>query len=242
MLKDKVALVTGGSRGIGRAIVIKMAEQGADVAIVFSDDDSAAKETALMASAFGGRAEIFKCDVSDFNAAKETVDAVKNVFETIDILVNNAGVTADGLIMSMKEDAFDKVIEVNLKGAFNMTKHITPVFVKKRSGRIINITSIAGIIGNAGQANYAASKAGLIGLTKSVARELASRNICCNAIAPGFIETSMTEGIGSPLMEKIPLGRVGLPREVASLAAFLASDEASYITGDIIRIDGGLAI
>ena len=242
LLKDKIALITGGSRGIGRAIALKMAEQGADVAIIFSGDETAAAASAAAAAECGVRAETFKCDVSDFSAAKETVDAVKAAFGTVDILVNNAGVTADGLIMSMKEDAFDKVVDINLKGAFNMTRHITPILVKKRSGCIINISSIAGLIGNAGQANYAASKAGLIGLTKAVARELASRNICCNAIAPGFIQTSMTEDVESPLMERIPLGRVGLPEEVAALAAFLASNEASYITGEVIRIDGGLAI
>ena len=242
LLRDKVALITGGSRGIGRAIAIKMAEQGADVAIVFSGDEAAADEAVQRAREHGAKAEAFKCDISDFNVVKETVEAVKTAFGTIDILVNNAGVTADGLIIAMKEDAFDRVLDVNLKGAFNMTRHVTPILVKKRYGRIINISSIAGVIGNPGQANYAASKAGLIGLTKSVARELASRNICCNAIAPGFIQTAMTDGLESPLMDKIPLGRVGLPEEVASLAAFLASDEAAYITGEVIRIDGGLAI
>jgi len=162
------------------------------------------------------------------------------MFGTIDILINNAGVTRDGLIMTMKEEAFDSVIDVNLKGAFNMIRHCAPFFVKKRSGKIINISSVAGIMGNAGQVNYSASKAGLIGLTKSVARELAPRNICCNAIAPGFIETDMTEGIGegNPLMAAVPLGRVGLPEEVAELAAFLCG--AGYITGEVIRIDGGL--
>ena len=188
------------------------------------------------------RAEAFQCDVTDFAAVKETVEAVKKSFDTIDILVNNAGITRDGLIMAMKEEAFDDVIDVNLKGAFNMIRHCTPIFVRKRSGGIINISSIAGIIGNAGQANYSASKAGLIGLTKSVARELASRNVRCNAIAPGFIETDMTAGIGpdNPLMASIPLGRPGLPEEVAELAAFLCG--ASYITGEVIRIDGGMAI
>ena len=242
MLKGKVALITGGSRGIGRAVALGMARQGADVAIVYSGSESAAEETAAAVREHGVIAEAYKCDVSDFVAAKETVGAVLTRFGTIDILVNNAGITADGLLLTMKEDAFDKVVNVNLKGAFNMTKHAAPTFVKKRSGRIINISSIAGLIGNTGQVNYAASKAGVIGLTKSVAKELAPRNVCCNAIAPGFIETGMTAGVSSPLRDMIPLGRIGLPGEVAALAVFLASDEAAYITGEVIRVDGGLAI
>ena len=242
MLNDKVALITGGNRGIGRAITLKMAQQRANVAIVYSGNAEMAEETAMSAREYGVIAESFKCDVSDFTAVKETVAAVKARFGTIDILVNNAGVTADGLLLTMKEDAFDTVVDINLKGTFNMTRHIVPIFVKKRSGRIINISSIAGLTGNPGQVNYAASKAGVIGITKSAAKELASRNICCNAIAPGFIETGMIAGVNSHLMEMIPLGRVGLPEEVAALAVFLASDEAAYITGEVIRIDGGLAI
>ncbi len=244
MLKGKTALVTGASRGIGRAIALKFAEEGADIAVLYAGNAEKAREVAAKAAEYGVKAQAFQCDVSDFAAAAQTVDAVKNAFGTIDILVNNAGITKDGLVMSMKEEAFDSVIATNLKGAFNMIRHCTPVFVRRRSGRIINISSVAGLLGNPGQANYAASKAGLVGLTKSVARELASRGITCNAIAPGFIQTDMTENItqDNPLMSRIPLGRVGQPEEVAALAAFLASDAAGYITGEVIRVDGGLAM
>jgi len=242
MLKGQVALVTGASRGIGRSVALKLASLGADVALVYAGSAGKAAEVCEKARELGVRAEVFQCDVSDFTAAKEMAEAVKQSFGTVDILINNAGITRDGLIMTMKEDAFDSVIDINLKGAFNMIRHCASIFVKKRYGKIINISSVAGIMGNAGQANYSASKAGLIGLTKSVARELSSRNVCCNAIAPGFINTDMTEDIGkdNPLMAAIPLGRPGLPEEVAELAAFLCS--ADYITGEVIRIDGGLAI
>jgi len=241
-LASQVALVTGASRGIGRAIALKLASLGADIAIIYAGRADKAAEACEQAHESGVRAQAFQCDVSDFSASKKTVEAVKQAFGTIDILVNNAGITRDGLILSMKEDAFDGVIAVNLKGAFNMIRHCAPIFIKKRAGKIVNISSVAGIIGNAGQANYSASKAGLIGLTKSVARELASRNICCNAIAPGFIETDMTEGIGesNALRAAIPLGRTGSPEEVADLAAFLCG--AGYITGEVIRIDGGLGM
>ena len=240
-LLDKVALITGASRGIGRAIAVELASRGVNVAVIYSGNAEAAAQTCGDIRALSVRAEAYQCDVSDFAAAKETVEAVKDAFGTIDILVNNAGITKDGLLMSMKESAFDDVIDVNLKGAFNMTRHCSPIFVRNRSGKIINISSIAGIMGNAGQANYSASKAGLIGLTKATARELASRNICCNAVAPGFIETDMTADISTdnPLFSAIPLGRAGLPKEVAELVAFLCS--ADYITGEVIRIDGGLA-
>ena len=242
MISGKVALITGASRGIGRAVALKLASCGADVAVIYAGNADKASEVCKAARESGVRAEMFRCDVSDFTAAKETVEAVKHAFGTIDILINNAGITRDGLIMTMKEDAFDSVVDVNLKGAFNMIRHCAAIFVKKRGGKIINISSVAGLIGNAGQTNYSASKAGLIGLTKSVARELASRNICCNAVAPGFIETDMTESIGpdNALMAAIPLGRAGLPEEVAELTAFLC--RADYITGEVIRIDGGLAI
>jgi len=242
MLDGKTALITGASRGIGKAIVLKLASMGADIAVVYAGSADKASEVCDLARGFGVRAEAFQCDVSGFTAAQETVDAVKQAFGTVDILINNAGITQDGLILTMKEDAFDSVIDVNLKGAFNMIRHCAPIFLRKRSGKIVNISSVAGVIGNAGQANYSASKAGLIGLTKSVARELASRNVCCNAIAPGFIKTDMTEDLSkdNPLLTAIPLGRVGTPEEVAELAAFLCS--ADYITGQVMCIDGGLAI
>jgi 3-oxoacyl-[acyl-carrier protein] reductase len=244
MLHGKVALVTGASRGIGRAIALKLASLGADVAVVYAGNAEKAGEVAARAREYGVRAEIFQCDVADFSAVKKTVDAVKEKLGPVDILVNNAGVTKDGLIMNMKEEAFDEVVGTNLKGAFNMIRHCSPMFVKKKSGKIINISSAAGLLGNPGQTNYAASKAGLIGLTKSVARELASRGVCCNAIAPGFIRTDMTENIPGdhPLMAGIPMGRMGSPEDVAELAAFLAQDCSSYITGEVIRIDGGLAM
>jgi 3-oxoacyl-[acyl-carrier protein] reductase len=244
MLNGKTALITGASRGIGRAIALKLASLGADIAVVYAGNTDKAEEVAAGARGYGVRAETFQCNVADFDAVKATVDAVKSKLGPVDILVNNAGITKDGLVMNMKEAAFDDVVDTNLKGAFNMIRHCSPMFVKKRSGKIINITSVAGLIGNPGQANYAASKAGLIGLTKSVARELASRGICCNAIAPGFIQTDMTENIteGNPLMASIPLGRMGSPEEIAELTAFLAQDCANYITGEVIRIDGGLAM
>ena len=244
MLSGKIALITGASRGIGRAIALKLAGLGADIAIVYAGNNEKAQEVVSLAHGSGVRAEAFKCDVSDFTAVKEMVDDIKNKLGAVDILVNNAGITKDGLIMNMKEETFDEVVDINLKGAFNMIRHCSPMFIRRKSGKIINISSVAGLIGNAGQANYAASKAGLIGLTKSVARELASRNITCNAIAPGFIQTDMTDNITSdnPLMTSIPLGRVGLPEEIAELAAFLAQDCANYITGEVIRIDGGLAM
>jgi 3-oxoacyl-[acyl-carrier protein] reductase len=244
VLNGKVALITGASRGIGRAIALKLAALGADIAVIYAGNEEKANEVCLAARGMNVRAEAFRCDVSNFEEAKQTVEAVKNTLGPVDILVNNAGVTKDGLIISMKEEAFDLVMDTNLKGAFNMIRHCCPMFLKKRSGKIINITSVSGLMGNAGQANYSASKAGLIGLTKSVARELASRNVCCNAIAPGFIQTEMTENVepGSPLLTGIPLGRMGMPEEIAELAAFLAQDGSNYITGEVIRIDGGLAM
>lgn len=242
MLKGKTALITGASRGIGAAIALKFASLGADIAIVYAGNEEAANKVTADCLAFGVRAEAYKCDVSDFEAAKNTVAAVKASFNRVDILVNNAGITRDGLIAMMKEEDFDAVIGINLKGAFNMIRHCTPLFIRARSGTIINISSVAGLMGNPGQVNYSASKAGLIGLTKSVARELASRNVTCNAIAPGFIQTDMTKDIGAAneLAASIPLKRMGTAEEVAEAAAFLAA--SSYITGEVIRVDGGLAM
>ena len=245
MLKGKKALITGASRGIGRAIAIEFAKQGADVAIVYAGNEAAAEETKAECLKYEVNAVTYKCDVADFEATKETVTQVKKEFGTIDILVNNAGVTRDGLVAMMKEADFDTVIDTNLKGTFNMIKHCTPIFIRNKGGKIINISSVSGIMGNAGQANYSASKAGVIGLTKAVARELAARNINCNAIAPGFISTDMTKDLNADnnaLLGSIPLGRVGEPQDIADMAAFLASDKASYITGEVIRVDGGMAI
>ena len=244
MLNGKIALITGASRGIGKAIALKFASLGADIAVIYSGNEDKALEVCNEARQMGVRAEAFRCDVSNFEETRMTVDAVKNTLGSVDILVNNAGITRDGLILSMKEDAFDQVLDTNLKGTFNMIKHCSPMFLKKRSGKIINISSVAGLIGNPGQANYSASKAGVIGLTKSVARELASRNVCCNAIAPGLIQTEMTKNLanGNPLLTNVPLGRMGKPEEIAELAAFLAQDISNYITGEVIRIDGGLAM
>jgi 3-oxoacyl-[acyl-carrier protein] reductase len=243
MLSGKVAIVTGASRGIGRAIALRFARAGADVAVVYAGSDGKADEVCKEASGFGVRAGMFKCDVGDFGAVKETVDAVAGLFGTVDILVNNAGVTRDGLIIAMKESAYDAVMDTNLKGAFNMIRHCAPIFVKRRGGKIVNISSVAGITGNPGQSNYSASKAGIIGLTRTVARELASRSVCCNAIAPGLIETDMSEKIREDgrILSAIPMGRAGLPEEVAELALFLSGRVSDYITGEVIRIDGGLA-
>jgi 3-oxoacyl-[acyl-carrier protein] reductase len=244
MLKGKVALVTGASRGIGRAIALKFASLGADVAVVYAGSSEKADQVCRQCRDMGVRAEAFQCDVSDFDAVKQTVKTVKEQLGTVNILVNNAGITRDGLLAMMKEKDFDDVLSTNLKGTFNMIRQVAPILIKNKGGRIINISSVAGIMGNAGQVNYSASKAGVIGITKSVARELAARNICCNAIAPGFIATDMTQNFtdADPLVAGIPLGRMGKPEEVAELAAFLASDSAGYITGEVIRVDGGIAM
>lgn len=246
MLNGKIALVTGASRGIGRAISLELARQGADVALVYAGNTEAASSAAEEIRSLGVRASAFQCDVADHAAVKEMVAAVLATFGGIDILVNNAGVTRDGLLLTMKEQDFDVVLDTNLKGAYNVLRYVAPHFVKKRSGRVINISSVAGLMGNAGQVNYAAAKAGLVGLTKSAAKELASRNITVNAVAPGFIATDMTQGLPDTakeaLLGAIPLKRMGTADEVASLVAFLAGPAAAYITGTVIRVDGGLAM
>ena len=241
-MKGKVAIITGGSRGIGAAIVRRLAAEGADIALIYAGSAEAAQALCTeVAEKCGVKAVSYQCNVADFDAAKETVTAIKKEFGTVHILVNNAGITKDGLIAMMRESAFDDVISVNLKGAFNMIRHCTPLFIRNRGGAIINISSVTGIMGNAGQANYAASKAGLIGLTKSVARELAPKGVTCNAVAPGFIDTDMTKELhDSPLAATIPLGRMGEPHEVADAVVFLA--KATYITGETIKIDGGIAM
>ncbi|HCT89878.1 MAG TPA: 3-oxoacyl-[acyl-carrier-protein] reductase [Lachnospiraceae bacterium] len=242
MLKGKVAVVTGGSRGIGRAIAEKFASLGADVAVVYAGNAEAAAEVCRVCSRkYGVKAKSYCCDVSDFEAVKETVTAVKEDFGTVHILVNNAGITRDGLAARMKEEDFDRVIAVNLKGAFHMIRHCSSMFIRNREGCIINITSVTGLMGNAGQCNYAASKAGLIGLTKTIARELAPRGVRCNAIAPGFIATDMTDNQSeNPMLQMIPLGKMGEPGDVADAAAYLAT--ARYVTGDVLRVDGGIAM
>ena len=245
MLRGKTAVITGASRGIGAAICEKLASLGADVALIYAGNEAAARAVRdKCASGYGVKALAYRCDVADFEAVKETVSLIKADFGGVDILVNNAGITRDGLIARMKESDFDDVVDVSLKGAFNMIRHCSGFFIRARSGKIINISSVAGITGNAGQSNYAAGKAGLIGLTKSVARELAGRGVTCNAIAPGFIATDMTAGLDerSALLASIPLGRVGTPRDVAELAAFLAGSGSDYITGEVFRVDGGLAM
>ncbi len=242
MLNGKTAVVTGGSRGIGKAIVLKLASLGADVAVLCAGRlDAAEAVCAECVERCGVKAKAYCCDVSDFEKAKQTVLAIKAEFGTVHILVNNAGITRDGLAAMMKEEDFDAVLDTNLKGAFNMIRHCVGMLIRNRSGCIINITSVAGLTGNAGQCNYAASKAGLIGLTKSIAKELAPRGIRCNAVAPGFIDTEMTESqTDNPLLAAIPLGRMGTTEEVAEAVAYLA--EASYVTGEVLRVDGGIAM
>lgn len=243
-LNGKTALVTGASRGIGRAIALRLAEDGANVAVIYAGSADKAEAVVNEITAFGVNAKAYRCNVADSAAVNETVKAVTNDLGKIDILVNNAGITRDGLMLRMKDEDFDAVLDTNLKGAFNMIRACYSGFIRKKSGRIINISSVSGIMGNAGQANYSASKAGVIGLTKSVARELASRGITCNAVAPGFIQTDMTENLGdnNPLLNSIPLGRMGKPEDIAAAVAFLASDSAAYITGEVLKVDGGLAI
>lgn len=244
MLKGKTAVVTGGSRGIGRAVCLKLAENGADIALIYASSSQSAEEVVNEITALGSHAKAYCCHVQSFEETSETVAQIVKDFGHIDILVNNAGITRDKLMLSMKENDFDDVIDVNLKGVYNMMRHIYPLLAKQKSGKIINISSIAGIIGNAGQTNYSASKAGIIGLTKSAARELAGRGICCNAIAPGFIETDMTVKFADDkaVLDKIPMKRMGKAEEVAKLALFLASDMSDYITGEVIRCDGGMAM
>lgn len=239
MLTGKTAVVTGGSRGIGKAICIALASSGADVAVL---DMSVGEETVAEIEAMGKKAKAYVCNVTDFAAVTDTFKAIVADFGRIDILVNNAGITRDKLGLAMKEEDFDSVLSVNLKGMFNTVKQVYPLFAKQRSGKIINVSSVSGIMGNAGQINYSASKAGVIGLTKSVAKELASRGVTCNAIAPGFVATDMTESFKDreDVLSTIPLRRFARPEEIAALVNFLAT--ADYITGEVIRIDGGVAM
>ena len=237
MLNGKVAVVTGASRGIGRQIAISMAKEGAVVIVNYNGSAAKAEEVVKEITEAGGQAEAVQCNVSDYSAAEAFLK---------DILVNNAGITRDNLLMKMSEEEFDAVIDTNLKGAFNCIKHVSRQMLKQKSGRIINISSVSGVMGNAGQANYCASKAGVIGLTKSVAREIGSRGITVNAIAPGFIDTEMTavlpDDVKKAMGEQIPLKRFGTTEDVAQAAVFLASDRAAYITGQVLCVDGGMAM
>ena len=246
MLKDKIVFVTGASRGIGKAIALEMAQNGADVAICYSSDGEAAEAVCTEIRALGRDAQAYRCDVSDYQQCSDTVKAAIAHFGKLDVLVNNAGITKDNFLLMMKEEEFDRVIATNLKGAFNMMKHAGAHFLKRKKGTIINIASVSGMMGNVGQANYAAAKAGLIGLTKTAARELAARGITCNAIAPGFITTDMTQQLTDKqrvaIIGTIPLKRMGQPEDIAHLAVFLASPLAAYITGEVIKVDGGIYI
>ena len=246
MLENKVALVTGAGRGIGRAIAIALAKEGAEVVVNYNGSEERAKEVKQTIEENGGKASIYKCNVSDFEACEAMIKDIVKEHGHLDILVNNAGITKDGLIMKMKEEDFDSVLNVNLKGTFNTIRHSARQMLRQKSGKIINISSVSGILGNAGQANYAASKAGVIGLTKTMARELGSRGITVNAIAPGFVDTEMTGVLSEEIREnacrQIILGRFGKPEDIANVAVFLASDKADYITGQVISVDGGMNV
>lgn len=246
MLEGKVAVITGASRGIGRAIALKLSSLGAVVVINYNGSEERAREVQQEIEANGGRASVYRCDVSDYEKCETFIQDVIREYGHLDILVNNAGVTRDGLLMKMTREAFDQVIDTNLKGAFHTIRFASRQMMKQRYGRIINMSSVVGVTGNAGQANYAASKAGVIGLTKAAARELASRGITVNAIAPGFIETDMTsilpEKVREASVAQIPLGSFGKPEQVAAAAAFLASEDAGYITGQVLHVDGGMVM
>lgn len=244
LLEGKNAIVTGGSQGIGRAIALKLASEGANVAILYVGDRERGAQTVKDIEAMGVKAMEVYCNVADFEESKAAVDEVVKTLGKVDILINNAGITRDNLILKMPEADFDSVINVNLKGTFNMIKHTYPLFMRQKYGRVVSISSVVGIAGNKGQANYSASKAGIIGMSKCAARELASRNVTYNCIAPGFIETDMTavlpEEAKKAMCDQIPAKRTGKPEDIANLALFLVSDMASYITGEVIRCDGGM--
>ena len=246
MLEGKIALVTGAAKGIGRAIALALAADGATVVVNYNGSKERAEQVVEEIKALGADGMAYQCNVADTAATADMVKEVIKTYGKLDILVNNSGITRDNLIMKMSEEDFDAVIDANLKGCFNTIKAVSRQMLKQRAGRIINITSVSGILGNAGQANYAASKAGIIGLTKTMARELASRGITVNAVAPGFVDTDMTQVLPENVKEaataQIPLGRFGKPEDIANMVAYLASEKASYITGQIISVDGGMAI
>lgn len=245
-MEGKVALVTGGSRGIGRAICLELARRGAAVAVNFAGNEAAAQETAEACRALGAQAEIFRADVADPAACEELVKAVKERFGQVDILVNNAGITRDGLLMTAKAEDFDQVLDTNLRGAYFCMKAASKLMMRQRYGRIVNLSSVVGLRGNAGQTGYAASKAGILGLTKAAAKELAARNITVNAVAPGFIHTDMTsvlpEKAKEAMLTTIPMGRPGAPEDVARAVAFFAEESAAYLTGQVLCVDGGMAV
>ncbi len=246
MLTGKIAIVTGASRGIGREVAIMLAAKGAIVIVNYNGSAAKAEEVVKEIEMLGGKAEAVQCNVSDYEKAEELLSYVIKQYGKVDILVNNAGITRDNLLMKMSEEDFDDVLSTNLKGAFNCIRHVARQMLKQKGGRIINMSSVSGVLGNAGQANYCASKAGLIGLTKSVARELASRGITVNAVAPGFIDTEMTqvlpEAVKAAAVEQIPMKHFGSTKDIANTVAFLASEEAGYITGQVISVDGGMAM
>lgn len=243
MIQGKTAIVTGGSRGIGAVTAKKLASLGANIAVIYAGNEAAANAVCEECRAHGVKAEAFQCDVADFAQTKETVALIKEAFGTVDILINCAGITRDKLLAMMREDDFDAVIATNLKGTWNMIRQCCGIFIRNKGGSIVNVSSVVGLTGNAGQSNYSASKAGIIGLTKSTAKELAAKNIRCNAVAPGFIATDMTKDLGgedSPWLKMIPLARAGEAEEVAEAIVFLA--DAAYITGEVLRVDGGMAM
>ena len=246
MAEKRIALVTGAGRGIGAEIALTLAAENPDLAVGDYSDQAAAQATLDALTAAGVTARYYRCDVSDFTATKNVVDQIVKDFGRIDILVNNAGITADNLLLRMEEAEWDRVLSINLKGCFNMIKHVTPYMMRKRYGRIVSISSVVGLMGNAGQANYAASKAGIIGLTKTVAKEFGARNITANAVAPGFIKTAMTDALTEEqkqaMYKLIPLGKLGETKDIANAVKFLVSEDARYITGVVLKVDGGMYI
>ena len=244
--ENKIVLVTGAGRGIGASIAKRFASEGAEVLVNYSVNDEAAQKTVDEITATGGQAQKYKCSVNDSESVKVMIDEIIKEFGRIDILVNNAGITKDGLMLRMTDEDFDRVIDVNLKGTFNCTKYVSKYMLKQKSGKIINISSVVGLSGNAGQVNYSASKAGIIGITKSAAKELSSRGITVNAVAPGYVDTDMTkvlsDNIRNEILKNIPLQRMGNVEDISNCVAFLASEDASYITGQVISVDGGMHI